>query len=226
MFFYLCKAMYLSKMPDIVKPVANNLLWNMPRDQKKVYLTFDDGPIPDVTPWVLDQLEAYNAKGTFFMVGDNAEKYPLLVNLVRSKGHSIGNHTQNHVNGWKTTNFSYCKNALKASQHIQSPLFRPPYGRFTRPQSKTLRNRFTVVMWDVLSGDFDPLINGEKCFSNVVDNAENGSIIVFHDSKKAYPNLEYALPKTLSFLTEAGFECSPLPQLYWHPATSPAEQLV
>tara|TARA_B100000780_G_C21118375_1_gene452743 strand:- start:644 stop:1303 length:660 start_codon:yes stop_codon:yes gene_type:complete len=219
--------MYLSKMPDIVKPVANNLLWSMPRDQKKVYLTFDDGPIPEVTPWVLDQLDTFDAKATFFMVGDNAQRNKELVNSVTSKGHSIGNHTHNHINGWKTPTYSYCKNALQATNYINSPLFRPPYGRFTRQQSKALRNRFTVVMWDVLSGDFDQQIDGEKCYQNVVENVENGSIIVFHDSKKAYPNLKYALPKTLAYLSEAGYECAALPQLFWNPAsTSLAEQLV
>ena len=198
--------MYLAKTPGIVKPLGKNMIWNISTQEKVLYLTFDDGPVPEATPFVLDVLNEYNAKGTFFCVGENVKKHPKIFNRIIEEGHAIGNHTQNHLNGWKTKNFSYFRNALSASSHIPSRLFRPPYGKITRQQSISLRKRFDIVMWDVLSGDFDLKLSPEKCLLNVVHNAEKGSIIVFHDSKKAFSNMSYSLPILLDLYTKKGFK--------------------
>jgi len=211
--------MYLSKTPEFVKPIANNLLWHMPRTNNEVFLTFDDGPIPEVTPWVLQQLKTYNAKATFFMVGENAMKYPNIVNEVLADGHTIGNHTFHHIKGWKTSTFNYAKNTLKASPFINSPLFRPPHGKLTRNQSKCLRTRFTIVMWDVLSADFDQSISSGTVVSNVLNNVKPGSIVVLHDSLKAEKHLKYALPVILESLANQGLNFSAIPMHYWHPRT-------
>ncbi len=209
--------MYLSKTPEFVKPIANNLLWNFSTKQKEVFLTFDDGPIPDVTPWVLQQLSEYNAKATFFMVGDNARKHAFIKEQVISAGHSIGNHTQHHVKGWKTSTYSYVKDSLIAARQIKSPLFRPPYGKLTRAQSKALRSRYTIVMWDVLSADFDQSISSNEVVDNVMNNVQPGSIIVLHDSLKAEKHLRYALPIILKKLSDQGYRFSPIPMDHWHP---------
>jgi len=214
--------MYLSKTPEFVKPIANNLLWHMPRNKKEVFLTFDDGPIPEVTPWVLEQLEQYNAKATFFMVGDNVKKHTGLKERVLAEGHSIGNHTQHHIKGWKTNAYSYAKNTLLAANHIESPLFRPPYGKLTRTQSKAIRSRFTIIMWDVLSADFDQKISGQTVVDNVLNNVRAGSVVVLHDSLKAEKHLRYALPIILGELSNAGYKFRVIPMLHWHPRTEEA----
>jgi peptidoglycan/xylan/chitin deacetylase (PgdA/CDA1 family) len=182
-------------------------------------LTFDDGPTPEITEWVLEQLKQYNAKATFFCIGNNIEKHPEIFKKIIADGHSIGNHTFNHVKGWKTSNQTYFEevdNCEKTIQNFsinstQTKLFRPPYGKIKLYQSKVLRKKgYKIIMWDVLSVDFDRNISPEKCLSNVTENIANGSILVFHDSTKAFPNLEYALPKTLDFLKNKGFFCEKL----------------
>lgn len=213
--------MYLSKTPDFVKPIANNLLWSFTTSKKEVFLTFDDGPIPEITPWVLHQLATFNAKATFFMVGQNAKKHRSLKNQVIEAGHSIGNHTQHHIKGWKTSTFSYLKDSMLATKEIESPLFRPPYGKLTRAQSKALRLRYTIVMWDVLSADFDQKISSTEVVNNVLNNVQNGSIIVLHDSLKAEKHLRYALPIILKKLSEEGYLFSAIPMQHWHPRTEP-----
>jgi len=212
--------MYLSKTPDFIKPIANNLVWNLPNDMNRVFLTFDDGPIPKVTPWVLKQLEKHDAKATFFMVGENVKKHHDIARQVESAGHSIGNHTEHHLKGWKNSTFTYARNTLLASESISSPLFRPPYGKMSRAQSKALRSRFTIVMWDVLSGDFDATIPSDIVVKNVLDNVQSGSIIVMHDSLKAESHLRHALPIILKELKNSGYSLESIPMVHCSPRTT------
>jgi peptidoglycan/xylan/chitin deacetylase (PgdA/CDA1 family) len=205
--------MYLARTPAIVKPLLRDLMWNVAGTERTVYLTFDDGPIPGVTPWVLDLLERYGAKATFFCIGKNAENDPGILERIRRDGHSVGNHTYSHLNGWNTPTFSYLRDALRCQSITGTALFRPPYGRITREQLSALKARFQVVMWEVLSADFDPHLDGEQCFRNVVDHSTNGSIIVFHDSLKAEPRLRVALPKALEHFVQQGYAMKALTEL-------------
>lgn len=207
---------YWIKTHRIIKKLFSNYVWYIPNNQKKIYLTFDDGPTPEITSWVLNQLEQYNAKATFFCIGKNIASHPDLFNQILEKGHSIGNHTYNHLNGWKTNtddyieNFQLCENSISNQSSeisiLQSKIFRPPYGKIKRTQAQKLRQLgYKIIMWDVLSADFDQNITEEECLNNVVNNTQSGSIIVFHDSVKAFKNLEYVLPKVLRHLTENHF---------------------
>ena len=200
-----------------IKKLFSNYVWDIPNMENKVYLTFDDGPTPEITQWTLKQLKNYNAKATFFCIGDNVGKYPETFEEVVKEGHSIGNHTFNHLNGWKTNTQDYIENAKLFEKEYGKlstetcKLFRPPYGKITPSQSKILRRMgYKIIMWDVLSVDFDVTITPEQCLENVLQNVKSGSIIVFHDSVKAFANLEYALPKTLEFLEQKGFVCAKL----------------
>ena len=201
----------------IIKKLFSNYVWDIPNNENKVYLTFDDGPTPEITQWTLNQLKEYNAKATFFCIGDNVRKYPEIFQKVINEGHSIGNHTFNHLNGWKTSTSDYIENVkLYETEHCKlntehCKLFRPPYGKIKPSQSKILRKfGYKIIMWDIISYDFDNTISKEKCLENVLKNIKSGSIIVFHDSKKAFMNLEYVLPRTLEFLKEKGFVCENL----------------
>lgn len=207
--------MYFVKSPLLLKWFYSALIWNKSRSKKIVYLTFDDGPIPNVTDFVLNTLKTFKIKATFFCIGDNIIKHPTLFERLKSEGHAIGNHTFNHLNGWKTNNETYLHNVLKCQELTQTHLFRPPYGRIKKSQIKKLNAQslkfkpstpLEIVMWDVLSGDFDPSISPEKCFQHVIKNTENGSIIVFHDSLKAFDRLHYALPKTIEYLINQGYQ--------------------
>jgi len=169
-------------------------------------LTFDDGPIPEVTPWVLDQLAEHEAKATFFCVGENAVRHPNIYSRIHAGGHTVGNHTYNHLNGWTTSREDYLKNVEQCASVVDSRLFRPPYGKLTRRKALVLQEQYKLVMWDVLSGDFDQSISPEACFQNVASNTKPGSIIVFHDSLKSELNLRYALPKVLSLFSERNYE--------------------
>ena len=198
-----------------IKTIFPNYVWRMPTRQKIVYLTFDDGPTPEITNWVLNQLQKFEAKATFFCIGNNIEKNPTIFHRIITDGHTIGNHTFNHVKGWNTSANDYVYEVEKCEEVIvessvkrhKSRLFRPPYGKIKPSQAKLLRSKgYKIIMWDVLSGDYDTTISKEKCLKNVLHHVESGSIIVFHDSVKAFPNLEYTLPKTLSFLTEKGYK--------------------
>ncbi len=183
------------------------MVWNQPRKEKKVYLTFDDGPTPEITDWVLDVLAKYKAKASFFVIGKNVEEQADIYQRIIDQGHTVGNHTQNHKNGWKTPVADYLENVRLCEKHVESKLFRPPYGRIRPKQIKALKKqRFQIMMWDVLSADFDVKIDGEQCYQNVVKNTQNGSILVFHDSVKAFPRLKVALPKTLETLASQGYE--------------------
>ena len=197
--------MYLVRTPTFVKCLFPNVLWNIESEEKKIFLTFDDGPIPEVTPWVLDQLDQYNAKATFFCVGDNIRKNPEVFKSVVENGHAVGSHTFNHLNGWETDNLEYFLNVKAAAQLSHSILFRPPYGKLKPKQAQFLHKHYQVVMWDVLSGDFDPNLTNEQVYKNVVNNAADGSIVVFHDSLKALDHLEYTLPRVLEYFAEKGY---------------------
>jgi len=197
-----------------IKALFSKYFWDIPNNENKVFLTFDDGPTPEITEWTLTQLQKFNVKATFFCIGDNIRKYPEVFQKVLDDGHIIGNHTFNHLNGWETTTLEYVENAkLYEIEHrklntAKCKLFRPPYGKIKPSQSKLLRKLgYKIIMWDVLSEDFDASISPEKCLENVLKNVTSGSIIVFHDSQKAFRNLEYTLPRTLEFLKEKGFVC-------------------
>jgi len=204
------------KTNPIIKRIFSNYVWSIPNNEKKVFLTFDDGPTPEITKWVLEQLKAYDCKATFFCIGNNIEKHPELFNQLITEGHAIGNHTFNHVKGWNTPTKTYikevekCEELMKATsiKTLPSKLFRPPYGKIKPLQSIKLRKLgYKIIMWDVLSADYKKEISREKCLENVLKNVESGSIIVFHDSIKAFANLEYVLPKTLQFLSKNGYQC-------------------
>lgn len=200
------------KTNSLIKKVFNNLVWDIPNSDKKIFLTFDDGPIPEITEWVLDILKSEEIKATFFCIGDNIQKHPEVYKRILAEGHQTGNHTFNHLNGWKTETNQYIDNfKLYKTEHLKlntehSFLFRPPYGKIKPSQSKAIRQLgYKIIMWDVLSYDFDPTISAEKCLENVISNTEQGSIIVFHDSVKAEKNLKYALPKAIQILKDKGF---------------------
>jgi peptidoglycan-N-acetylglucosamine deacetylase len=198
---------YFVKTPWWLKKIYPECVWQMPGQYKKIYLTFDDGPHPVATPFVLEQLQQYNAKGTFFCIGKNIEEYPFLYEEVVENGHSTGNHTYNHLNGWKTDDAVYIDNIVQAKKRIDSRLFRPPYGRATKFQLRLLQQQGMVpVMWTVLSGDFDASLSKEKCLRNVVKNTGDGSIVIFHDSAKAFERLQYVLPRVLEHFSGKGFQ--------------------
>ena len=203
---------YWIKTNTFIKKIFSNYVWDVPNTENKIYLTFDDGPTPDVTEWVLEELKKHQAKATFFCIGKNIENNPDLFKRVVNDGHAIGNHTFNHFNGWKTSSDNYLKNTYQCQDeiskliNINNKLFRPPYGKIKTSQSKELRKLgYKIIMWDVLSADFDQTITPEKCLENVLQNAVSGSIIIFHDSVKGYKNLEYVLPQSLKVLKERGF---------------------
>ncbi len=183
-------------------------------EQPAVYLTFDDGPHPEATTFVLDQLKQHNARATFFCIGKNVQAHPHLYRRILEEGHATGNHTQNHLNGWKCDNYSYLNNIFLASKHIEKRIFRPPYGRIKMSQAKRLskgRQPWKIYMWDVLSGDFDVQLSPEACLAHVIDHIEPGSIVVFHDSQKALPRLMYALPAVLEFCKQNNWALKALP---------------
>ena len=176
-----------------------------------VYLTFDDGPIPEVTPWVLDLLDKYDIKATFFMVGDNARRHPWLVEDIKRRGHSYGNHTMHHLQGMKVTTLRYMRDITLANKFIDSPLFRPPHGLMRWSQSKAIKARYNIIMYDVVTRDYSKKMNGHNVLANVKHYTRNGSIIVFHDSLKAEYNLKYALPRAIEWLKSEGYEILPIP---------------
>jgi peptidoglycan/xylan/chitin deacetylase (PgdA/CDA1 family) len=199
--------MYLAKTPWWLRKFYPTLTWIIPTEANDVYLTFDDGPHPTITPYVLDTLKQYDAKATFFCIGKNVRKYPELYRRILDEGHTVGNHTMGHLNGWKTGDVVYINDVLIAKEFIDSKLFRPPYGRISKFQIEQLKPVFNIVMWDVISGDFDKTISADKCLHNVVSHAKQGSIIVFHDSEKAFPRMESTLPKSLEFFKKKGWKC-------------------
>ncbi len=197
--------MYLIKTPQVIQNLFPNFTWRIPTSEKALYFTFDDGPVPEVTSWVLEQLSAFEAKATFFCVGENISKHPEVFEAVVQAGHAVGNHTYNHLNGWITDNIPYFHNVRHCANMMNSMLFRPPYGRLKPKQAQFLLRHYRIVMWEVLSGDFDPNISPEQCAENVIRNAQPGSIVVFHDSLKAKEKLQYALPKVLEHFSSKGY---------------------
>ncbi|MEO6231778.1 MAG: polysaccharide deacetylase family protein [Ferruginibacter sp.] len=199
---------YFIKTPRWLRKLYKSCVWELPGNEKIIYLTFDDGPIPEITDFVLDQLKIYKAEATFFCIGKNVMEFPEIYKRIISDGHAVGNHTFNHLNGWKTKDNVYLANIEAAKKLIDSRLFRPPYGKITKFQIRALANKkyqLTPIMWTVLSGDFDKKFTPEKCLENVLKNVGSGSIIVFHDSEKAAPNMKYALPEVLRIFSEKGY---------------------
>lgn len=215
--------MYLVKTPKFIQKLFPNYTWKVPTDSPTIYLTFDDGPIPGITPWVLDQLEAYNAKATFFCVGSNVEKNNDVFQQVVNGGHTIGSHTMNHLNGWGTDNIPYFHNVRRGASLVKSELYRPPYGKMKPSQTQFINRHYQVVMWDVLSGDFDPNITNDQCYRNVITHAEPGSIIVLHDSIKAKEKLQNVLPRILEHFSGLGYKFENLDHLV---KEQPAKKLI
>lgn len=219
-------------VPRFVQRMFPKRIWALPSNHT-VYLTFDDGPIPEVTPWVLDLLKKYSAKATFFCIGDNVQKHTEIFKRIVSEGHTTGNHTFHHVKGWNTIteayieNFERCEKAMVSAKYdaasevnrnknsnATGTLFRPPYGRITSNQARSLQKKgVTIVMWSLLSYDFDHTLSEEKCLQKVLKNLKPGSIVVFHDSIKAEKNLRYVLPKVLKFISEKGWNSEAMPDL-------------
>jgi peptidoglycan/xylan/chitin deacetylase (PgdA/CDA1 family) len=216
---------FITKTPKLVHWLFPKRVWAFSRSKPTVYLTFDDGPIPEVTPWVLDVLRKYDARATFFCIGENITKHPKIANQLRAEGHSIGNHTFYHKNGWKTSYPEYLKDFEKFNSELKKSAinrpseivyqkslikipFRPPYGKITSRQAKAiLKKGHDIIMWDVLSGDYNENISEATCLKNVLDHIDKGSIIVFHDSLKAEKNLRYALPSVLEYIKKKGWNC-------------------
>ena len=208
---------YLKKISTLGKVISPSLVWNIPNAKNTLYLSFDDGPIPEVTPWVLEMLKKYDAKATFFCIGENVKKHPEIFQEIISAGHRIGNHTYNHLNGWNTSTEDYFLNFKKADEilqqeitksesHFSNELFRPPYGKIKPAQIKRIQKYgHKIVMWEVISGDFDANLSAEECYQNVIGNCKSGSIVVFHDSLKAEKNLRSVLPEVLEFYRQKGF---------------------
>lgn len=197
--------MYLIRSPFYLRWLYPEVTWNKSRKEKNIYLTFDDGPIPEITPWILDTLLKYDVKATFFCVGENIKKNPLIFQRIINEGHQIGNHTYNHLKGWDYEDKDYLDNVYLCQKLTKTRLFRPPYARAKKSQLRILKDDFEIIYWDVLSGDFDLQLSPQKCLSNVLSNTRNGSIIVFHDNIKAIPRVEYVLPKILEHYKELGF---------------------
>jgi peptidoglycan/xylan/chitin deacetylase (PgdA/CDA1 family) len=197
--------MLIERPPLLYRWLYPGSHWRFNENQKVVYLTFDDGPIPEMTPWVLDLLDSYGIKATFFCVGDNVRKYPEIFSEVKRRGHLVGNHTFHHLQGIKVTTKTYLKDIAEAAKLIDSPLFRPPHGHMRIPQFYALKNKYKVVMWDVVTRDYSTLRDAEQVFENVKRYTRNGSIIVFHDSLKGGAKTREALPKSIEWLIEQGF---------------------
>ncbi|TQI71999.1 peptidoglycan/xylan/chitin deacetylase (PgdA/CDA1 family) [Gramella sp. Hel_I_59] len=205
-------SLFLPKYPSVLKLLYPKRISRI-KDNNAIYLTFDDGPIPEITPWVLNLLEQYSAKATFFCIGENVQKYPEIFRSILEKGHCVGNHTYNHLNGWKTSKAVYIENTEKTQQVFtankffpETKFFRPPYGKILNAQARELVEQdYKIVMWDVISGDYDHSISAEKCYRNVINNAVAGSTIVFHDSEKAFKNLREVLPRVMRYYAEKGF---------------------
>ena len=200
--------LYFVKTPRWLQMLYPKRIWEMDKNKKEIYLTFDDGPHASITNFVLDELKQYNAEATFFCIGNNVLKYPDVYRRIIDEGHSVGNHTQHHLNGFVTADKMYVDGILEASNYIDSNLFRPPYGKLKSFQAKiitTLKKPFKIIMWTILSGDFDSSLSPQRCLENVLFKMSNGAIVVFHDSEKAAERMMYALPKVLKTFTDKGY---------------------
>lgn len=195
--------------PKFIKRLFPSLRWNM-EDERAIFITFDDGPHKEITPWVLDTLSKYNAKATFFCIGKNAEQHPEIIERIRREGHAVGNHTYSHCKGWGTKSGPYVQDVDLANSYLQSNLFRPPYGRISREQARQISGRYHIIMWDILSRDYSRMVSHRRCVREVLPHLRGGSIIAFHDSLKASRNMRYTLPRLLDAAREAGLECRPI----------------
>lgn len=204
--------MLIERPPLFYRLLFPEAIWRIKhRRRKVVFLTFDDGPIPEVTPWVLDTLDRYGIKATFFMVGDNVRRHPELLEEVRRRGHAVGNHTMHHLQGMKVTAYRYMHDISEANDLIDSPLFRPPHGLLRWKQARAIKDRYNLVMYDLVTRDYSKKLNPEQVFNNVRRYARNGSIIVFHDSLKAEKNMKAVLPRAIEYLRSLGYEFASLP---------------
>jgi len=201
------------KKENIAAIFFKNLIWSFPGRDKELFLTFDDGPTSEVTEWVIFMLKEYNAKATFFCKGENVEKNPKLYKQIITEGHSVGNHGYSHLKGWNTNNEKYFQDVRKASEYINTNLFRPPYGRIKPSQIKQLKKDFKIIMWDVLTRDYNRNLKKETCLKRALQSIKPGSIIVFHDIIKAEKNLKYVLPEVLKYYTAQGFQFSSIEYL-------------
>jgi len=202
--------MYLVRPPYLLKKLYPKAVWRMSATQEIIYLTFDDGPVEAITPWVLDVLKEKNIPATFFCVGENVQKNPAIFQRIKEENHSTGNHTFNHVNGWNTHTADYLQNVEKCVADNSTSLFRPPYGKLKKSQYRILNKHYSIIMWDVLSGDYDKETSPEKCLSNVLKHVRNGSVVVFHDSYKAQEKLKYALPRFIDWALDSGYKFAAL----------------
>ena len=193
--------------PNLLKRIFPSFIWHFPEETSALFLTFDDGPSPEMTPWVLNQLDRYKAKATFFCLGKNAELHPELYAEILHRGHTTGNHSYSHIKGWGMDTGSYIRDVDTAAEFVESNLFRPPYGRIGPHQAKMLSERYKIIMWDVLSQDYSLSLSGKRCAKNVIKHLRPGSIVVFHDSVKSAQNLWVALPLVLRAINEKGWEC-------------------
>ena len=200
-----------ARVPRFIQKLYPHRVWRIESSSNEIFLTFDDGPHPDITPRVLDLLNEYDAKATFFCIGDRVKKYPAIVEQIIAAGHIIGNHTQHHLNGWKTSANEYVDDVAEAQGFIKSSLFRPPYGRMTGNQARAIRKMgMKIIMWTILSADYDQDISPADVSKRVTENIENGSIVVFHDSEKAELNMMFALTELLKKGSQKGFKFSVL----------------
>lgn len=197
--------MLIEQPPQFLRRLYPRACWRMSVSEKSVYLTFDDGPIPEVTPWVLDVLDKYGIKATFFMVGDNVRKHPDEYKMVVERGHRIGNHTFNHLKGVGESTEHYVANIDKADCYLSTDLYRPPHGIMRKAQYRALTKRYRIVMWDLVTRDYNPKLSGEQVLNKVKKYARNGSIITFHDSLRSIENLRYALPRAIEWLQGEGY---------------------
>ncbi|MEO7445840.1 MAG: polysaccharide deacetylase family protein [Ferruginibacter sp.] len=204
--------LYFVRSPWWMQKMFPERHWRIKTSEKNLYFTFDDGPEPGVTEFVLDELARYGGKASFFCVGRNVASHPDLYQRIIAEGHSIGNHTYNHLNGWNADDKTYIRDIADASEVIDSRLFRPPYGRMKRFQQHLVKTKMKIIMWSLLSGDFDTSITQKRCLDNVVLNARPGDIIVYHDSKKAFPHLEFSLPLVLKYFHDKGYVFCKLPE--------------
>lgn len=198
--------MFIEQPPRIVRWLYPGAIWRMDANDHSVYLTFDDGPIPEVTPWVLDVLDKYGIKATFFLVGDNVRKHHREFEMLKERGHRLGNHTFNHIRGFEYLTKNYLANTDKANELIQTDLFRPPHGHMRWLQYELLRRKYRIVMWDLVTRDYSKHLTGKEVFEKVKKYARNGSIITFHDSLKSEANTRYAMPRSIEWLQEQGYQ--------------------
>jgi len=218
--------MLIVRPPSLLTRALHRMTWDFYGDHRDVYLTFDDGPTPGVTPWVLDRLDEADAKATFFLLGRNVDKYPELFRQILAAGHTVGNHSYSHLKGFRSSIRRYMEDVQLASNLIDSKLFRPPYGRILPGQVKAVLDHYDLIMWDVLSIDYNASLEGDRVLQNVIRNVKPGSIIVFHDSEKAADNLCFALPRTLEYLQEHGYRMKPIPSSGLSPANPSGDRII